>query len=480
MINKTHKKAVIVAPTGIAAINAGGTTIHAQFQLPFGAFLPVDTISEPVAVGLTVHSRQSLSYQMRLQAKKRRVLSSLELLIIDEVSMLRADVLDAIDTTLRHVRLSPEIPFGGVQVLFIGDLMQLPPVLKQNEWEILRGYYKSLYFFDAQVLAKDPPLYIELEKIYRQSDSQFIGVLNNLRHNRLEPADMDLLNQYYKPDFQPKPEEGYITLTTHNAKAAALNESSLAALSGKSYNFEAEIDREFPEAMYPTERTLTLKVGAQVMFIKNDLSGEQRYFNGKIATVESIAVEGDDTEIVVKFNDSGSELTIEKYEWRNIRYSVNEGSSEMEEEIIGTFKHFPVKLAWAITVHKSQGLTFEKAVVDVGSAFAAGQIYVALSRLTSLEGLILSSKISFRGINNDAQVQRYASSKPSEDIVKKMLATDTLAFIRQYTLSTFDFSPLNRLWQQHLSSYNKSELNSEKQKHAAWGNRTFRNADTPQ
>jgi hypothetical protein len=473
IIRRTHKRAVIVAPTGIAAINAGGVTIHSQFQLPFGAFLPTDVMPQNLPANMVMNNRHTLKQQMRLQATRRKVLSRLELLIIDEVSMLRADVLDAIDTVLRIVRFAPFTPFGGVQVLFIGDLMQLPPVVKNEEWAVLKEFYKSPFFFDAQALADNPPLYIELEKIYRQSDDRFIGILNNLRHNRIENADMAVLNQFYKPDFKPKPEEGYIHLTTHNAKAAELNESSLQALKGEIFTFNAEIDREFPEMMYPTDKTLTLKIGAQVMFLKNDPSGEQKYFNGKIATVDSISQTEEGSVIMVKFNGTNEFLQLEKYEWRNIRFNVDEKTTEIEEEVIGTFLHYPVKLAWAITVHKSQGLTFEKAVVDVGGAFAAGQIYVALSRLTSLDGLILTSKISFRGISNDAQVERYASTKPDGETVSRLLEAETQAFVKDSILKAYSFSQLNYTWKQHLESYNKNEQNSEKQKHTVWGLELF-------
>lgn len=473
IINITHKRAVIVAPTGIAAINAGGVTIHSQFQLPFGAFIPADTLPLSEQTTFSMNNRQTLKEQMRLQANRRKVLQRLELLIIDEVSMLRADLLDAIDATLRIVRNSYFTPFGGVQVLFIGDLMQLPPVVKNEEWEILKNYYKSPFFFHAHALADNPPLYIELDKIYRQSDERFIGILNNLRHNRIEAADMTILNEYYKPDYSPKPEDGYITLTTHNVKANQMNEVALTQLKGEAFTFPAAIDGEFPEQSYPLDKTLTLKIGAQVMFIKNDSSGEQRYFNGKIATVESITKAENEVEIHVILADSNIRMKLEKHIWNNIKFVVSEKTKEIDEDVIGTFTQYPIKLAWAITVHKSQGLTFDKAVIDVGHAFAAGQIYVALSRLRSLDGLILSSKINFRGINNDTQVERYAATKPDKETVTQLLEAETLAFVKQSILKTYNFAPLNFAWRQHLESYNKSEMNSVKQKKKVWADQQF-------
>ncbi len=474
IIQRTHKRAVIVAPTGIAAINAGGVTIHSQFQLPFGAFIPADTLPMIDNPTFGMNNRHTLKAQMRLQANKKKVLQRLELLIIDEVSMLRADLLDAIDATLRVVKNASFTPFGGVQVLFIGDLMQLPPVVKQDEWEVLKHYYKSPFFFDAACLKENPPLYIELDKIYRQSDERFINVLNNLRNNRIEAADMAILNQYYKPDYQAKPDDGYITLTTHNAKANAMNETSLAQLKGETFTFPAVIEGEFPEFSYPLEKVLTLKIGAQVMFIKNDAAPEKRYFNGKLATVESITnTEENGIEIHVLLADSNERMKLEKYEWNNVRFVVSEKSKEIEEESLGTFTQYPIKLAWAITVHKSQGLTFDRAVIDVGQAFAAGQIYVALSRLRSLDGLILSSQINFRGISNDAQVQRYAATKPDNETVTRILEAETLAFLKQSILKTYNFAPVNYAWRGHIDSYNKSELNSVKQKKKAWADEQF-------
>ena len=473
IISITHKRAVIVAPTGIAAINAGGVTIHSQFQLPFGAFIPADMLPMSTQTTFNMHNRHTLRAQMRLQAHRRKVLQRLELLIIDEVSMLRADLLDAIDATLRIVRNDSFTPFGGVQVLFIGDLMQLPPVVKHEEWEILKHYYKSPFFFHAQALADNPPLYIELDKIYRQSDERFIGILNNLRNNRIEAADMTILNQFYKPDFQAKPEDGYITLTTHNAKAHQINDVALAELKGETFTFPATIEGEFPESIYPLDKTLTLKIGAQIMFVKNDISGEQRYFNGKIATVESISTEDDVVSITVVLADSDIRLTLEKYVWNNIKFAVSERTKEIDEETIGTFTQYPIKLAWAITVHKSQGLTFDKAVIDVGKAFAAGQIYVALSRLRSLDGLILSSKINFRGISNDVQVERYAATKPDKETVFRLLEAETLAYLKHSILKSYTFAPLNHAWRQHLDSYDKSEQNSNKQKMKGWADEQF-------
>ncbi len=469
IIQKTHKKTVIVAPTGIAAINAGGVTIHSQFQLPFGSFIPSDNFPDYLNPNLVVNNKQTLKKHMNMNATKRQTLRSLELLIIDEVSMLRADILDSIDLVLRTVRGDYFNPFGGVQVLFIGDLMQLPPVVKNDEWEILRNYYDGMFFFHAKVLQDEKPLYIELEKIYRQDDITFINILDNLRNNRIETTDLAILNKYYKPNFKPQTEDGYITLTTHNAKAAQQNQTSLDSLPDKAYNFSAEVGDEFPPFSFPTDKDLILKKGAQIIFIKNDPTGQQRFFNGKIAIVDSISQD----EIKVRFKDQSETMTLEKYEWRNIKYTVNDNTKEIDEEIIGTFTQYPVKLAWAITVHKSQGLTFERAIIDVNSAFAPGQVYVALSRLTSLKGLVLTSKINFKGINSDAQVIRFASNKKESEEIKGILEVEMYNFLKDFLYKTFNFSILLRDWRFHIISYEKIEKNSEKQKHVDWAKEQY-------
>lgn len=388
LIKLTHKKALIVAPTGIAAINASGVTIHSLFQLPFGSFFPDAAgglINENI--NFNFNTPKTLVKHLNMQGNKRRMLQELELLVIDEVSMLRADMLDAIDFALRYVRRNRNLPFGGVQLLFIGDLHQLPPVVKNDEWRIMAKFYKSIYFFDALALQDNPPVYIELDKIYRQDDSVFIDLLNNLRNNKITTEDTALLRQHFKQDFKPAADENYITLTTHNNKADSINRERLAQLKSKSYFFEAKIQGEFNEYAYPNDKSLELKVGAQVMFIKNDMTAEKRYYNGKIGVVHHI--EKDIIEI--ELPEDRTVIEISRYTWENVKYKLDEASNEIKENVAGSFIQYPIKLAWAITVHKSQGLTFDKAIIDVGDAFAPGQAYVALSRLRSLKGLVLTS-----------------------------------------------------------------------------------------
>ncbi len=460
----THKKAVIAAPTGIAAINAAGVTIHSLFQLPFGAYLPKAPAADGDHYNQQYNTAKSIIRHLNMTAVKRKVLTDMELLIIDEVSMLRADLLDAIDMVLRYIRKKGNEAFGGVQVLFIGDLHQLPPVVKSAEWNLLGQFYKSAYFFDAQVLQQSPPVYIELEKIYRQSDDLFIGLLNNLRNNTVSNADVALLERHYKVDFKAPLGDKYITLTTHNNKADEMNRRSLQGLQASSLLYKAKIEDEFSEFAFPAEETLELKIGAQVMFIKNDPTGEQRFFNGKIATVIRLKADG----IEVQPEGSIDKIFVDKYTWKNIRYTTDKISGEIREDLIGTFTQYPLKLAWAITVHKSQGLTFDKAIIDIGNAFAPGQIYVALSRLRSLKGLVLTSLISGAGIRQDQHVSFFSKTKPNQQTLYEQVERESELFLKTYLMQSFDLAALDNYVYDHVHSYTKDINKSAKQKHHKW------------
>ena len=462
IIHTTHKNTVVVAPTGIAALNAGGVTIHSMFQLPFGGFIP-DNSAPHFSESVKFETKSTLVRHFRMSGLKKAVIRNMELLIIDEVSMLRADLLDAIDFMMQSVR-KKKMPFGGVQVLFIGDLLQLPPVIRDEEWSTLKKYYNGKFFFHSHVVQQSPPLYIELSKIFRQTDDVFISILNNLRNNQISTEDIKNLNEYVQPNFDLKANKGYITLTTHNAKADTMNAQALQDLEGKLETFRPDIVDDFPEKIYPIEQNLQLKVGAQVMFVKNDLSLEKRYFNGKMGFIKSLSKE----EILVHFPDENLTIEVEKYEWQNIRYKVNEMTKEIDEEVLGTFVHYPIKLAWAITVHKSQGLTFDKAALDVSQVFLPGQAYVALSRLRSLKGLILLSPLRMNGISNDQDVMDYSLNKATEEALAVSLQQETKNFIRNYLKATFDWSDLAQEWRNHQFSYlEKSEV-SEKSKHTIW------------
>jgi uncharacterized protein YpbB len=462
IIQTTHKNCVVVAPTGIAALNAGGVTIHSMFQLPFGGFIP-DNSSPHFSENTKFETKATLRRHFKMSGLKKAVIRNMELLIIDEVSMLRADLLDAMDFMMQSVRKKSS-PFGGVQVLFIGDLLQLPPVIRDEEWRTLKTYYKGKFFFHSHVVQQNPPLYIELSKIFRQTDDAFISILNNLRNNQISAADIQNLNQYVQPDFDLKANKGYITLTTHNAKADAMNAQALEDLEGKLVIYKPEIVDDFPDKIYPVEENLKLKVGAQIMFVKNDLSFEKKYFNGKMGFIKSLSSQ----EILVHFPEENKTIEVERYEWQNIRYKVDENTKEIEEEVLGTFVHYPIKLAWAITVHKSQGLTFDKAALDVSQVFLPGQAYVALSRLRSLKGLILLSPLRMNGISNDQDVMDYSLNKASEEFLENSLQLETRNFIHNYLINSFDWYDLAQEWRNHKFSYDEKGESSEKSKHSVW------------
>ena len=462
IIKSTHKNCVVVAPTGIAALNAGGVTIHSMFQLPFGGFIP-DNSTPQFLENSKFETKATLRRHFKMSGLKKSVIQNMELLIIDEVSMLRSDLMDAIDFMLQSVRRKNH-PFGGVQVLFIGDLLQLPPIIREEEWRTLRSYYKGKFFFHSHVIQQNPPLYIELSKIFRQTDEQFISVLNNLRNNKITQSDIQILNQFVQPNFDLKANKGYITLTTHNVKADAINSQSLSDLNGKSKVYKALLVDDFPEKIYPLEEKLELKEGAQVMFIKNDLSFDKNYFNGKMGVIKSLS----DEEIMVHFPEENKTIEVERYEWQNIRYYVDENTKEINEEVLGTFTHYPIKLAWAITVHKSQGLTFDKAALDVSQVFLPGQAYVALSRLRSLKGLVLLSPLQMNGISSDQDVMEYAENKATESLLQDSLKLETKNFIHNYLKSSFDWTDLAQEWRNHQFSYNENSELSAKSKHAIW------------
>lgn len=433
LANATHKRFVVVAPTGIAALNARGVTIHSQFLFPLGTFIPGQDAQPEDGAFYTQHT---LVRRHPLNSVRKQVLRDIDLLIIDEVSMLRADLLDAIDYRLRAVKGNFRQSFGGVQLLMIGDLFQLPPVVKEQEWARMRQYYKSPFFFEAQALQQDGFAYIELDKIFRQQDEIFINILNNLRNDICTREDLETLNSHYSRE---EPDEEVITITTHNYRADQLNRQALDALPGEPYFYHAEIEGTFPEHIYPLPEKLELKEGAQIMFIKNDTL-EYKFFNGKLATVTSL----DRKEVTVVMAGTNEEYTLQPMEWQNIRYTMNEEKKEMEEEVIGSFRHLPVKLAWAITVHKSQGLTFDRAIIDVGNAFAPGQVYVALSRLRSLDGLMLRTHISEAVISSDKDVQEFAGKKDAQPPLPQLLEKEQQRFLQQMLNSTFDLSSIVR------------------------------------
>ncbi|MFA9388913.1 MAG: helix-turn-helix domain-containing protein [Prolixibacteraceae bacterium] len=428
------KRMIVVAPTGVAAINAGGVTIHSFFQISFGPQIPLDANQnrgiEPGNFGAAVK---------RFNKEKINIIRSIDLLVIDEISMVRADLLDAIDEVLRRYR-DRNKPFGGVQLLMIGDLQQLAPIVKDEEWNLLKGYYETAFFFSSRCLQNAGFVPIELRHIFRQSDEVFIHLLNQIRENQLDAETLKQLNKRYLPDFQANEEEGYITLTTHNYQSQKINHEKLVVLAAKVHRFKANVIDDFPDYMYPTNFELELKVGAQVMFVKNDSSPEKLFYNGKIGKVLAIHKEV----VEVKCPDDAQTIMVERAEWQNAKFSLNEETKEIEENVVGKFSQFPLKLAWAITIHKSQGLTFEKAIIDARQSFAHGQVYVALSRCKTLEGLVLRTPIEAYSVKNDSTVIGFSKNVEANQPNRQKLLQAQKIFQLQLLNELFDFNYLFR------------------------------------
>ena len=422
IVEKSRKRPIVVAPTGVAAINAGGVTIHSFFQLPFTPYVP----------GAKIESKFDFGRE------KRKIIASIDLLIIDEISMVRADLLDAVDMVLRRFRDHYQ-PFGGVQLLMIGDLAQLTPVVTPEDERMLKPYYDTPYFFGSKALRQIDYVTIQLEHVFRQQDMSFIDILNQVRNGHPSQEALEQLNRRYNPTFIPRPEEPYIRLTTHNQLANFYNETELQKLPGRAFQFSAEIKGTFPDYSYPTAETLVLKQGAQVMFVKNDPSGDHLYYNGRIGRVTYV----DQHKILVLCEDDHEAIEVEPLEWENTHYTLNEETREIETEVQGTFRQYPLRLAWAITIHKSQGLTFDYAIIDANQSFAPGQVYVALSRCRTLEGLVLASPLQSRAIINDERVDNYIAQQESEaERSIEQLPALKQEYERYLLLQLFDFRPL--------------------------------------
>ncbi len=436
------KNMVVAAPTGVAAINAGGVTLHSLFQLPFAPFVPSKNSNNEQAV-----NAHSLVSQIHYNKDKLDLLRKLELLIIDEASMVACHTVDAIDTLLRSVRRRYNEPFGGIQVLFIGDLHQLPPVVKRDEWEFLKNYYSSVFFFDSMVLKEYVPVMIELKEIFRQQDNTFIEILNGVRNDNLTPENLTVLSSRLRRNFVAEDKQGYITLTTHNYQADAINKEKLNALQGNRHTYRAIVDGTFPEHSYPADEELELKKGAQVMFLKNDTE-ERKYFNGKIGTVT--ALENDS--IRVKCKGENEEIKVKKHEWRNINYTLNPETRQVVEEESGSFHQYPLRLAWAITIHKSQGLTFDKLIIDAENAFANGQVYVALSRCTSLEGLVLTTPVNQRFMGAHQNLKAWTEKTRDEKNLEQTFAKAKQTFIQKELQGTFTW----KNWDYEMRNLNEA------------------------
>jgi len=413
------KRMIVVAPTGVAAINAGGVTIHSFFQLSFGP---------------QVGHENEKNRQMRFNKEKINIIRTLDLLVIDEISMVRADILDAIDHVMRRFKNSRKA-FGGVQLLMIGDLQQLAPIVKRDEWELLKNQYDTAFFFSSKALKQSSYVSIELTQVFRQQDDRFISILNKVRDNILDSKSINELNTRYKPDFAPNDDEGYITLCTHNAQARKMNELKLKELSSKKKTFTARVEGNFPEYSFPTDYELHLKTGAQVMFVKNDPDPQKRFFNGKIGQITRF----DENCIYVQCPGDDEEIEVTTLLWENVKYSINKETSEIKEEVEGSFSQVPLKLAWAITIHKSQGLTFERAIIDAEASFAHGQVYVALSRCKTLDGMILKTPIREHSIITDQTVDGFVQQVEQNQPGEQELGKAKQAFQREQLAELFRF-----------------------------------------
>lgn len=423
---QTPKRMVVIAPTGIAAINAGGVTMHSFFQLPFAPYIPDTTFA----------SQQTFH---KFGKEKINIIRSMDLLVIDEVSMVRADLLDAIDAILRRYR-DHYTPFGGVQLLMIGDLQQLTPVVKENDWNLLKSYYDTPFFFGSHALREAEYVTIELKQVYRQSDLAFVKLLNKIRDNQADETVLEELNKRYIPDFHPEENEGYIRLTTHNHQAQKYNEQQLKLLPGEEYSFTAHVEGTFPETTYPADHVLTVKRGAQIMFLKNDSSGEHRFYNGKIGLVTDVSKDG----IMVRPNGNIHDFLLETEEWTNSKYILNPENKEISEEIEGTFRQYPIRLAWAITIHKSQGLTFERAIIDANMSFAHGQVYVALSRCKSLEGLVLGTPLRREAIISDQTINEFTRNAEAQPLDRKKLESMQQHYFYELLCEQFNFASIEQ------------------------------------
>jgi len=460
----TYKQIAVVAPTGVAAINAGGSTIHSFFQFAFTPFLP--EVKEAASSDQSKSSAPVTKYN----SQRLAIFRSLELLVIDEVSMVRADLLDQIDATLKQTRRKWHLPFGGVQVMLIGDMYQLPPVVQPEEWRILSKVYQSPFFFESLAVRNYPPVYIELDKIYRQNEETFIELLNKVRNNALDVKSLELLNSHFKSNISQSDYQNNITLTTHNRKADEINSTALRALPDKEYKFKCKVEGLFSEKNYPADEELVLKKGTRVMFLKNN--NEKNYYNGKIGIISFI----DKDKIKVKCDEDKQEIEVQREDWSNVSYKVDKSTKHIDEEVLGTFTQYPLRLAWAITIHKSQGLTFDKLIIDAAEAFSSGQVYVALSRCRGLQGLTLSSRISPGSLMNDKQILNFSSTKHNSEQVNSMFSNAQKNYVKTVLLNLFDFTEIKQT-RSEIAGYlqmHKSKINADG---FEWANSLFTKID---